>query len=148
MAENKSKKSVAFPLIPAFFSFLYLIRTIREEFFGLLLIPGISGILCSAIAICLIKKYELNIFRYWKIFLLTVVIGAIVSIGGMLINSALWFWVVMSAAAIIVEYLILKTKIKSFKEKFILLTINPVLHFCIFMLVIDIYVSDELLVCY
>ncbi len=146
MAENKSIKSFAFPLIPAFFSFLYLIWIIWKEFFGLLFIPGISGILCSVIAICLIKKYELNIFRYWKIFLLTVMIGAIFLIGAMFTDSDFWFFGCISAA-IIANFLILKTKIKSFKEKFILLIINPVLHFCIFMIVIDIYISDEL-VCY
>ena len=90
MAENKSIKSFAFPLITAFFSVLnliWMIRRFQNEFDGVLLIPCISGILCSVIAICLIKKYELNIFRYWKIFLLNVVIGAVV-----FISSFFGFW--------------------------------------------------------
>ena len=71
--------------------------------------------------------------------------GAVVTFGGMFISNAFGFGEgVMPVAAIIVEYLILKPKINSFKEKFILLIINPVLHFCILLIAVGIYMSNEI----
>lgn len=134
--------SFVFPVILLIAAVIYIAK-INKFGFGLIeSIPGILAVLSSVSAIFFIKKYKLNIIQYWIVYLVSIVVGAIITVV-LSVFLTLVFMPIISLITLIVECCIFECcffdiKVDNFVEKFVLLILNPVFHVqsVIFVLVI------------
>lgn len=105
------------------------------------MVPAASGIICSLGGMLLVKILNLNIGKNWLIYLISIICGIIIAMPFFYISETLFLAFKAFTFLIIVEYIILNIKVKSFMEKFVLLIINPVIHFFVLGICIIIHLS-------
>lgn len=149
------KGSFILPIILLFAAVVYLIWAIDSSDSALgidiVSVPGISAALSSVIAIIPIVKYKLDINRYLLMYIVTslfspaAAIAVIYAVSKLICNiynideydiyemiSPVPYYalfVIVPIVMIIIQFLLLNIKIKSFAEKFILIILNPALYF-------------------
>lgn len=147
MREKKiTAGSFVFPIILFDAAVIYIVKINK---FGLGLvesIPGVLAVLSSVAAIIFIKRYKLNIIQYWLVYLISIVVGAIIT--GVLAGFLIFFMPIISLITLIIECCVFEfcffdIKVDSFVEKFVLLILNPVFYVqgVIFVFVIDLVSS-------
>ena len=107
------------------------------------MVPAASGIICSLSGMFLIKKFDLNIEKNWRIYLISIISGMFIAIHLFYyFSNTILLAFISFGILLIAEYIILNIKVRSFMEKFVLIIINPVIHFFILCICVIIHLCS------